>query len=124
MGRVYTRALKQVEKPLAQKFNFAYRYIDNVLNNSKISEFIDPIYSCDLEIKDTTEPNISASYLYCYLCTDNGKLVTSVAGGMWLFHFCPRGVRGKLNHHDQYRYGGYLFAIPNSHRPAHAVNII
>ena len=38
------------------------------LNNSMISEFI--------EIKDTTEPITSASYLDCYLCIDNGKLIT------------------------------------------------
>ena len=41
------------------------------LNNSKISEFIHLIYPCELEIKDTTESNTSASYLDYYLCTDN-----------------------------------------------------
>ena len=29
-----------------------------------------------LKIEDTTESNTCASYLDCYLCTDNGKLVT------------------------------------------------
>ena len=66
------------KKHLAQKFKFTYRYIDGVLslNNSKNSEFIDLLYPCELEIKDTTESNTSASYLDCYLCTDNGELVT------------------------------------------------
>ena len=46
------------------------------LNNSKISEFIDVIYPCELDIKDTTESSISASYLDCYLNIDDGKLIT------------------------------------------------
>ena len=41
---------------------------------SKISDFIDHIFPCELEMKDTTESNTFASYLD--LCTDNGKLVT------------------------------------------------
>ena len=48
------------------------------LNNSKISEFIDLIYQCELEIKDTIESNTSASCLDCYLGIDNGKLVTKL----------------------------------------------
>ena len=54
------------------------RYIDDILslNNSKISEFIDVIYPCELNIKDTTESSISASYLDCYLNIENGKLIT------------------------------------------------
>ena len=55
--------LKACKKHLAQKFNYTYRYIDDVLslNHSKISEFIGLIYPCELEIKDTTEFNTSAS---------------------------------------------------------------
>ena len=30
----------------------------------------------NLKFKDTTEANACASYLNCYLCIDNGKLVT------------------------------------------------
>ena len=44
------------------------------MNNSKISEFIDVIYPCELDIKDTSESSISASYLDCYLNIDNGEL--------------------------------------------------
>ena len=41
-----------------------------------ISEFVDLIYPCELEIKAITVSNISASYLDCYLYIDNRKLVT------------------------------------------------
>ena len=70
--------LKEGKKHLAQKFNFSYRYIDEVLslNNSKISEFIELICSYELEIKNTTEPNAPASYVDGYLYIVNGKLVT------------------------------------------------
>ena len=55
--------LKAGMKNLAQKFKFTYRYIGDVLslNNLKISEFIDLIYPCELEIKYTTDSNTSAS---------------------------------------------------------------
>ena len=55
--------LKAGKKHLAQKFNFTYMYIDDVLslNKSKISEIIGIIYQCELEIKDTIESNTSAS---------------------------------------------------------------
>ena len=47
--------LKACKKHLAQKFNFTYRYIDDVLplNNSLISEFIGLNYPCKIEIKDS-----------------------------------------------------------------------
>ena len=39
-----------------KRFNFTYRYIDDVLslNNPKFSEYLHHIYSDELEIKDTT----------------------------------------------------------------------
>ena len=82
--------LKRGKKHLAQKFNFTYRYIDDVLslNNSKISEFIDLIYPCELEILDATESNTSVSYLGCYLCFGYGKFVTGL-----------RDKRDELNFH-------------------------
>ena len=59
--------LEAGKKHLAQKLYFTYRYIDGVLSydNSKISEFIDRIYPCELVIKDTVESNTSALYLDC-----------------------------------------------------------
>ena len=41
-----------------------------------ISEIIDHIYLCELEIKDTMKSNTSALYLDWYFCIDNGKLIT------------------------------------------------
>ena len=56
--------LKAGKKHLAQKFNFSYRYIDDVLSlkNLKILEFIDVIFLCELEFKETTDSNTSAAY--------------------------------------------------------------
>ena len=57
--------LKKNEKKLARSYNFAFRYIDDVMspNNSKFCDFVDHIYSIDLEIKDTTDTALFASYL-------------------------------------------------------------
>jgi hypothetical protein len=58
-------SLKKSEKKLARCFNFTSRYIDGVLslNNSRLGDFVDRIYSIELEIKDTTNTDRSASYL-------------------------------------------------------------
>ena len=65
---------------LAQQFNFTYRYIDDVLslNNTKFAEYLEfiTVYTCELEIKETTETAAASSYLDCYLYMDNGKLTT------------------------------------------------
>jgi hypothetical protein len=57
--------LKKNEKKLARSFNFTFRYIDDVLslNNYRIGDFVDRIYLIELEIKDTTDTDTSASYL-------------------------------------------------------------
>ena len=70
--------LQAGKKHLAQQFNFTYRYIDDVLSlkNTKIAEYLEFIYSRELEIKETTETATSSSYLDCYLYIDNGKLTT------------------------------------------------
>jgi hypothetical protein len=51
------------EKKLARSFNFTFRYIDDVLslNNSRFDDFVDRIYPIELEIKDTTDTDRSAS---------------------------------------------------------------
>ena len=73
-------AVKTVKKQLAQKFNFTYRYIDDVLslNNSNSSNSMDLAYPFELEIKCTIESNTSVAYLDCYLflCIDNEKPFT------------------------------------------------
>jgi hypothetical protein len=50
---------------VARSFNFTFRYIDDVLslNNSRFGDFVDRIYSTELEIKDTTDIATSVSYI-------------------------------------------------------------
>ena len=50
-------------KELASRFNFTY--IDDVLsiNNPEFENYLGQMYPFELEIKDTTESNTSASYL-------------------------------------------------------------
>jgi len=71
--------LKKNEKKLARFFNFTFRYIDDVLslNNSRFGYFIDRIYPIELETKDTTDTDRSASYLDLHLEIDSeGRLKT------------------------------------------------
>ena len=53
------------KKKLASQFNFTYRYIDDVLsiNNPDFENYLGQMYHAELEIKNTTERNTSASYL-------------------------------------------------------------
>ena len=53
------------KKKSASQFNFAYRYIDDVLsiNNPDFENYLSQMYPADLQIKDMTESNTSASYL-------------------------------------------------------------
>ena len=50
---------------MASRFNFTYRYIEDVLsiNNPEFENYLGKIYPVELEFKDTTESNTSASYL-------------------------------------------------------------
>jgi hypothetical protein len=60
-------------------FGLRYRYIDNVLsiNNHNFHEYVYLIYPNELEIKNTTESDKSASYLDILLTIDsNGILIT------------------------------------------------
>ena len=65
--------LKKNEKKLAQSFNFTFRYMDDalLLNNSWFGDFVDRIYTIELEIKDTTDTVRSASYLDLHLDIDS-----------------------------------------------------
>ena len=75
------RLLKKIEMKLARSFNFTFRYIDDVLslNNSRLGDFVDHIYSIELEIKDATYTNRSASYLDLHLEIDSeGRLRTKL----------------------------------------------
>ena len=61
------------EKKLTLSFHFMFRYIDGVfsLNNSKFDDFVHHIYSIELEIKDTTDTDRSASYFDLHRETDS-----------------------------------------------------
>jgi hypothetical protein len=52
------------EKKLVRSFNFTFRYIDDVfsLNNCRLSDFVNRSYPIELEIKDTTDTAMFASY--------------------------------------------------------------
>ena len=69
------------KKQLASQFNFTYRYIDDVLsiNNPDFENYLGQMYPPELEIKDTTESNTSASYLDLLLSIGrDGQLRTSL----------------------------------------------
>jgi hypothetical protein len=73
--------LEKNEKKLVRSFNFTIRYIDDVLslNNSRFGDFVARIYPIELEIKDTTDTDRSASYLDLHLEIDsNGRLRTKL----------------------------------------------
>jgi len=65
--------LKKNQKKLAQSFNFRFRDTDDVLslNNSRFGDFADHIHPIELEIKDTTDTDMTASYLDLDLETDS-----------------------------------------------------
>ena len=64
--------IQKNEKKLARSFNFTFRYIDHVLslNNYRFGDFVDRIYPIELEIKDITYTDRSASYLDLHLEID------------------------------------------------------
>ena len=67
------------KKKLASQFNFTFRYNDDVLiNNLDFENYHGQMYPAELEIKDTTESNTSASYLDLFLLIGrDGKLRSS-----------------------------------------------
>jgi hypothetical protein len=58
--------LKYKDRELAQTFNSSFRYIDNVLslNNARFGDYLHRIYPNELEVKDTTDTQKSASCVY------------------------------------------------------------
>ena len=69
------------KKKLASQFNFTYRYIADVfsINNPDFANYLGQMYPAELEIKDTTESNTSASYLDLLLSIESdGQLRTSL----------------------------------------------
>ena len=52
-------------------FKFKLRYIDDGLSTNKFHDFVDRIYSIELEIKDCKDTENSASYLHLHLDMDS-----------------------------------------------------
>jgi hypothetical protein len=72
---------QDINKKLGVSFNHTFRYIDDVLliKNHNFHNYVHLIYHGELEITDTTESDISASYLDILLNIDsNGRLTTSL----------------------------------------------
>ena len=68
-------------KQLACRFNFTYKYIDDVLsiNNPEFENYLGQMSPVELEIKDTKDSNTSASYLDLLLSIGrDGQLHTSI----------------------------------------------
>ena len=65
---------------IASQLNFTYRYIDVLSTNSPYFEnYLGQMYPAELEIKDTTESNTSASYLDLLLSiASDCQLLTSL----------------------------------------------
>ena len=65
---------------MAPRFNFTYRYIDDVLsiNNQEFDNYLCQMYPVELEIKDTTESNTFAFYLDILSIGRDGQLHTSI----------------------------------------------
>ena len=68
-GRLQTGTTHKKQKKLARSFNFTLCNKDDVLSliNSSFGDFVDRIYPIDLELKDTTDTDRSASYLNIHL---------------------------------------------------------
>ena len=78
---IYTVFALNWKEKIAPQFNFTYRFIDNVLsiNNPDFENYLGQMYPAELEIKDTTESNTSASYLDLLLSIESdGQLCTSL----------------------------------------------
>jgi hypothetical protein len=73
--------LKNNEKKPARSFNFTFRHIDDVLSlyNSRFGDFIDSIYPNELETKDSSDTDRSASYLDLHIEIDSeGRFKTNL----------------------------------------------
>ena len=90
-GELFIQSLLSAgKKRLTSKFNFTYRYIDDVLsmNNPDFENYLGQMYPPELEIKDTTESNTSASYLDLLLSIgrDGLPFTTNVTIIIYILH--------------------------------------
>jgi hypothetical protein len=78
---IVPKLLRDNDKKLAVSFNHTFRYINDVLsiNNHNFHNYVHMIYPDELEIKDTTESDKSASCLDILLnIVSGGRLTTSL----------------------------------------------
>ena len=71
--------LKKKQLHLARKFNFSYRYIDDLIsfNNPEFKKYYKKIYPKELELKETTENNFGCSYLDIYFFRNYRNMIKS-----------------------------------------------
>ena len=70
--------------------NFTFRYIEDFLslNNSKLGDFVDRIFPIEIEVKNTTDTDRSASYIDLHLDVDSkGRLRTNFYDKRDYFNF-------------------------------------
>ena len=82
--------MNEGKRNLARKFNLSYRYNDDLtsFNNKRFKEFIANIYSQELNISETTECTIVASYPDLLFTRDqNNKIVTKLSDKCVSFGF-------------------------------------
>jgi hypothetical protein len=60
-----------ITQPLTYVPILITRFLFLILNNSRFGDFVDRIYPIELEIKDTTDTDTSASYLDLHLTIDS-----------------------------------------------------
>ena len=78
------------KKKIASQFNFTYRYIDDVLsiNNQDFENYLSQMLPAELDIKDKTESNTSASYFDLLLSIESdGQLGISLDDKLDDFNF-------------------------------------
>ena len=101
------KLLRDNNKKLAVSFNHAFRYIDDVLsiNNNNFHNYVHLIYPDELEIKDTTASEKSASYLDSLLNIDsNGRLTTYLFIYYLLFYVSLKNISLQWRcHHYRWR---------------------
>ena len=73
-GRCPYMLLIDKDWKLAHTFESSFRYMNDVLslNNSWFGDYLHRIYPNELEVKDTTDTQRSASYLVLHIEIDNG----------------------------------------------------
>jgi hypothetical protein len=91
-GRIRVQGLlNKDEKKLARSIFFTFRYIDHdvlSLNNTRLGEIVDLVFPIEFKIKDITDTDRTASYLYLPLEIDReGQLRTKLCDKRDDFNF-------------------------------------